>query len=96
MLTASRDEYARFTRRATSVSKGDSIRKLGTLALAAKTLHAYHDSPHTETVYQCDCMAVVSQLRGVVVLMMEKMLHYASWTIYMCHYKNAMHGTLQG
>jgi hypothetical protein len=53
MLTASRDEYARFTRRVTLVSKGDSIRKLGTLALAAKTLHAYH----TETEYWCNCVA---------------------------------------
>jgi hypothetical protein len=93
MLTASRDEYARFTRRVTPVSKGDSIRKLGTLALAAKTLHAYYDSPHTET--RVLVLAVVFQLGRVVVLMLEKMHRSASWTRYMCYYKNAMHGTLE-
>jgi hypothetical protein len=46
MLTASRDEYARFTRRVTPVSKGDSIRKLGTRALAVKILNTYYKPFH--------------------------------------------------
>jgi hypothetical protein len=46
MLTASSDEYARFTRRVTLVSKGDSIRKLGTRALAANILCSYYKLYH--------------------------------------------------